>query len=252
MKTRSYEKEIMDEFSLGGEAMAQTLRELRFINQWLGGNAVTMQGLDILNLPRRPVRPAGGQAGEAISSSEPRSGKSGLTIADLGCGGGDMLILMAEWARKRGIVANFTGIDANDYIIDYARQHTADFPEIDYRNLNVFSPEFGQQPYDIATCTLFCHHFTDDELIELFRNLKQHVRLGIVVNDLHRHWFAYHSIKWLTKWFSKSYLVKNDAKLSVQRSFRKSDWQRILSKAGIKNYQIGWRWAFRWRLVIFA
>lgn len=238
MKTRSYEKEIMDEFSLGGEAMAQTLRELRFINHWLGGNAVTLQGLDILN--------------NTISNSETRPPQSEIKIADLGCGGGDMLVLMARWARRRNLKARFIGVDANDYIIGYAQQHTADFPEIAYQNLNVFSPAFAQQSYDIVTCTLFCHHFTDEELITLFRNLKQHVRVGIVINDLHRHWFAYHSIKWLTHWFSKSYLVKNDAKLSVRRSFRKTDWARILREAGIDNYRLAWRWAFRWRLVIFT
>lgn len=220
MKTRSYEKEIMDEFSLGGEAMTQTLRELRFINHWLGGNAVTLQGLDILK--------------DTIPRSE-------LTVADLGCGGGDMMMLMAAWARKRNLSARFWGIDANDYIISYAQNHTADFPEIGYYNLNVFSPEFTQQQYDIVTCTLFCHHFTDDELIELFRNLKQQIRVGIVINDLHRHWFAYHSIKWLTRWFSKSYLVRNDAKLSVKRSFRKADWERILEKQGSRN--INWHGA---------
>ncbi len=231
MKTRSYEKEIMDEFSLGGEAMAQTLRELRFINHWLGGNAVTLQGLDILK--------------DTIS-------KPDIEIADMGCGGGDMLVLMARWARKKQLAAQFFGIDANDYIIGYAQEHTTGFPEIRYQNLNVFSPEFQSQEYDIVTCTLFCHHFTDDELIELFRNLRQQVRVGIVVNDLHRHWLAYHSIKWLTRWFSKSYLVRNDAKLSVKRSFLRSDWERILKEAGIEKYQLVWRWAFRWRLVIFA
>ncbi|MCU0353935.1 MAG: SAM-dependent methyltransferase, partial [Cytophagales bacterium] len=113
MRTRSYEKEIMDEFGLGGEAMAQTLRELRFINRWLGGNAVTLQGLDLL-------LPKAGANGTA------------LEIADLGCGGGDMLVLMARWARQRRLAVRFTGVDANDYTINYARQHTASFPEIAY------------------------------------------------------------------------------------------------------------------------
>jgi 2-polyprenyl-3-methyl-5-hydroxy-6-metoxy-1,4-benzoquinol methylase len=234
LRTRSYEKEIMDEFALGGEAMAQTLRELRFINRWLGGNAVTLQGLNLL---------LGGNGEPAVNGTS-------LEIADLGCGGGDMLVLMARWARRRRLAVRFTGVDANDYTINYARQHTASFPEIAYLYANVFSPEFQSQRYDVVTCTLFCHHFTDDELIALFRSLKQQVRVGFVINDLHRHWFAYHSIKWLTRWFSKSYLVRNDAKLSVRRSFRRADWQRILQAAGIGRYEIVWRWAFRWRIVV--
>lgn len=221
----------MDEFELGGEAMSQTLRELKFINHWLGGNAVTISGLETL------VSAAGTQ-------------NPPLTIADLGCGGGDMLMLTADWARKKHLEAKLFGVDANDFITQYAQRHSTDYPEISYLNLNVFSPEFRSQTYDIVTCTLFCHHFTDEELVELFRGLHRQVRVGIVINDLHRHWLAYHLIKWLTRWFSKSYLVKNDAKLSVRRSFRRRDWENIFQQAGIGNLRIRWRWAFRWQVIV--
>ncbi len=234
MQTRSYEKEIMDEFDLGGEAMAQTLREITFINKWLGGNAVTTDGLDrmIAQTPIQESRP--------------------LTIADLGCGGGDMLLLMAEWAKKRKITAQLTGIDANSYIIQYAENQTANYSNIHYHHLDIFTPKFQQQPYDIVTCTLFCHHFTDEELIQLFRSLHTQTRIGIVINDLHRHWFAYHSISWLTQLFSKSYMVRNDARLSVKRGFTRKELENLLQQAGIRNVQIRWRWAFRWQICIFT
>jgi len=232
LKTRSYEKEIMDEFELGGEAMSQTLRELKFINYWLGGNAVTINGLEIL-------------------ISDGKKPQAAMSIADLGCGGGDMLMLTADWMRKKRLDAQLFGVDANEFITQYARQHSAEYPEISYQNLNVFSLGFQSQAYDIVTCTLFCHHFTDEELIALFRSLHRQVRTGIVINDLHRHWLAYHLIKWLTRWFSKSYLVKNDAKLSVRRGFRRHDWENIFRQAGISNVRIRWRWAFRWQVIVF-
>lgn len=229
---RSTQAEIMDELTLGGEDMAQTLRELRFINHWLGGNQVTLQGLN------RLLRTAG-----------PADANRPLRIADLGCGGGDMLELMAGWARKKGVNAQFTGVDANAYIIDYAKANTARFLEIGYACENIFSPQFAGQTYDIVTCTLFCHHFRNEELVQLFRQLKAQTRLGLVINDLHRHWLAYHSISWLTRWFSKSYLVKNDAKLSVWRAFRRNELAAILAEAGWKDVSIRWAWAFRWQVV---
>ncbi|HET7898985.1 MAG TPA: SAM-dependent methyltransferase, partial [Flavisolibacter sp.] len=63
---------------------------------------------------------------------------------------------------------------------------------------------------------------------------------------LHRYPLAYYSIKILTRLFSRSYLVKNDAPLSVQRGFKKQDWQTLFSKAAISSYSCKWRWAFRW------
>jgi hypothetical protein len=73
---------------------------------------------------------------------------------------------------------------------------------------------------------------------------------GFFIGDLHRHWLAYYSIKFLTKLFSKSYLVKNDAPLSVQRGFTKKEWVILLKKAGIKNYEITWCWAFRHLILV--
>ena len=73
---------------------------------------------------------------------------------------------------------------------------------------------------------------------------------GFFINDLHRHWLAYYLIKYITRFFSKSYLVKNDACLSVARSFRKNDWKKLMLQAGISNWEIAWKWAFRWLVTV--
>lgn len=43
--SRSHAPEIMDDLQCSGEVVHQTLRELDFINHWLGGNKVTLEGL---------------------------------------------------------------------------------------------------------------------------------------------------------------------------------------------------------------
>jgi hypothetical protein len=79
--------------------------------------------------------------------------------------------------------------------------------------------------------------------------MKEHARLGFFINDLQRHWLAYYLIQILTQIFSKSYLVKNDAPLSVARGFRKWEWQSLFSKAALLNCRISWKWAFRYLIV---
>jgi hypothetical protein len=49
--------------------------------------------------------------------------------------------------------------------------------------------------------------------------------------------------------FSKSDLVKNDAPVSVLRGFKKMEWKNLLQKAGINNYSVKWKWAFRFLIV---
>ena len=85
---------------------------------------------------------------------------------------------------------------------------------------------------------------------EAFQSFKQQARLGIIVNDIHRHPLAYYSIKWLTGLFSKSAMVKFDAPLSVLRAFTRKELEQILLKAEIEHYELSWKWAFRWQLVI--
>ncbi len=79
--------------------------------------------------------------------------------------------------------------------------------------------------------------------------MKENAKLGFFINDLQRHPLAYYSIKYITKFFSKSYLVKNDAPLSVLRGFKKDEWKGIFEKAGIINYSIQWKWAFRYLII---
>jgi len=103
---------------------------------------------------------------------------------------------------------------------------------------------FENKP-DIIFSSLFCHHFTDRGLITQLQWMKTNARIGFFINDLHRHWLAYHSISLLTKLFSSSYLVKNDAPISVTRGFLRAEWETICKNAGLTNYDISWQWAFR-------
>jgi hypothetical protein len=97
---------------------------------------------------------------------------------------------------------------------------------------------------------LFFHHFTADQLVDVLGSLKSQCRVGIVINDLHRHPLAYYSIKLLTQFFSKSSMVKFDAPLSVMRGFTRLEWEEILRQAGITDYTLKWKWAFRWEILI--
>lgn len=229
LSNRSSEEEIMDDLGSSGPVISQTLHELETINTLLGGNYVTLNGLDrLIN-------------GKPLNNT--------LRIADLGCGGGDILRLISNWLEKKEITAELIGFDANPNIIDFARKHTAQ-KNIRYQSVNIFSEDFKAQKFDIVVSTLFFHHFSSDQLAEFLKQLRSQTNIGIVINDLHRHWFAYYSIKWLTASFSKSSMVKNDAPLSVARSFRKKDWIDILEKAGIQHYKMRWMWAFRWQVLI--
>lgn len=226
---RSNQPELMDDLNLSGEELRRNLQELEVINNWLGGHKVVLDALDkVIKL---------------------HPGKT-LTIADIGCGGGDTLKSIAGWANAKGVNVQLTGIDANDFMVQYARQQCSRFSNITIEQHDVFSQDFAREQYDIIVGSLFCHHFTDEQLIRMFRQLYNQAGVAVIINDLHRHWFAYYSIKFITAVFSGSRLVKNDAPLSVSRAFREDELVNLIKQAGIDTYTLRWMWAFRWQLVL--
>jgi 2-polyprenyl-3-methyl-5-hydroxy-6-metoxy-1,4-benzoquinol methylase len=228
---RSEDIEIMDNLQCAGEVVDQTLRELENINTWLGGNQVTIDALNKL---------VGKKKDKVIH------------LYDLGCGGGDMLRLIRKWANKRKLNFVLTGVDANPFIIDFAKANTSTQQAINFEAIDIFSAEFKAKKFDVVIGTLFFHHFSNEVLADFFKQLLTQTKIGIIINDIHRHWFAYYSIKWLTALFSKSTMVKFDGPLSVLRAFTKSELKMILQMAGIKNYEIRWKWAFRWQVIIYS
>lgn len=217
----------MDDLESSGEVIHQTLKELHTINKLLGGNQVTTNGLQIL----RP------------SFSEH------VKIADLGCGGGDMLKLVANWAKRNNLEVELIGYDANPHIIDYARENCKGFDNIRFEVEDIFGENFKEKRFDVILCTLFTHHFTEDALTTIFHQFKTQTNIGVVINDLHRHWLAYYSIKLLTQIFSRSDMVKYDGPLSVRRAFIRKEILTIMEKADLNIKHLSWQWAFRWQLV---
>lgn len=228
LSKRSSEEEIMDDLSDNSQSLYRALKELDIINKWLGGNAITINAMKNLLIGDR---------------------KKVWHIADLGCGSGEMLRKIVEIARKLDVTVVCIGFDANTNVVKYAQDHCIGYPEISFASENILEHEFKNRHFDVILCTLFLHHFDENTLIDLFQQFKNQSK-KVIINDLHRHWFAYYSIKWITKVFSKSSMVQNDACLSVWRAFTKSELKSILNKANINTYHLNWRWAFRWRLII--
>lgn len=219
---RSYQKELLDREDIPFDDIRLNMMELDTINRYLGGHAITVKGLKQL----------------ARDTNKP------FSIIEAGCGGGDNLRAIRKWANRNNKIVSLTGIDINPECIAYARSQKTNegihFICSDYSQV-----DFEDKP-DVIFSSLFCHHFTDQELVSMLQWMQCNSATGFFINDLHRHPLAYHSISILTKLFSNSYLVKNDAPLSVLRGFVRKDWQKFFNQAGIENYYCQWKWAFRW------
>lgn len=227
---RTEEPEIMDDFSLEGEELVIALDKIAAINRLLGGNKLTLHGIKLL-LKKTDLSKT-------------------ITIADIGCGNGDMLRMLAKYGEKQGIRFRLIGVDANAFTINYARELSKDFKNIEYVCLDIFSSAFQHLQYDIALCTLTLHHFSNQEIENILDLLHQKATIGIVVNDLHRSKLAYRLFEGICFIFNLNNMSKNDGLVSILRGFKKSELIHFSKKLNLNNYSINWKWAFRYQWII--
>ena len=218
---RSYQKEFLDGDDIPFADIKKNMQELNTINTLLGGHAITVKGFAALVGNRKKI-----------------------TVCEMGCGGGDNLVAIVQWCRKKNVEVHCIGIDLKQACISVAGERPQLLGIAEWLVNDYAETVFNTKP-DIIFSSLFCHHFTDQELLLQLLWMRKNSNIGFFINDLHRHFLAYHSIRVLTKLFSSSYLVKNDAPLSVARGFLKTEWIVLCERAGIYKAQIEWKWAFR-------
>ncbi len=229
-KYRTQQTEIMDDFTLEGEVLREALDKIAQINQLLGGNKLTLQGVKkILN----------------------RHDKANeITIVDVGCGNGDMLRTLAKFGEKEGFKLTLIGIDANNFTINHAQNLSLHYPNIRYRCEDVFESSFKEIQYDVVLCTLTLHHFKDEEIINLLHVFQQNAKFGMVINDLQRSALSYRLFEALCFVFRLNPMSKEDGLVSILRGFNKKELQAYSKQLQFKDFTIQWKWAFRYQWII--
>jgi len=174
---RSYKKELLDRGDIPFEDIKQNMKELDYINAKLGGHKITLDGLRVII--ERGVNGF--------------SGGSNISILEIGCGGGDNLRVIKKYCKKRNIPVQLIGVDINPHCIQFAESRTENegiqFYASDYKLLRL------EQKPGIVFSSLFCHHFTDQEFIDILKWMKENSLIGFFINDLHRHTHAI-TAKW--------------------------------------------------------
>jgi 2-polyprenyl-3-methyl-5-hydroxy-6-metoxy-1,4-benzoquinol methylase len=227
-KQRTDKEELMDDFSIGGDLLRDTLDKLENINRWLGGNLVTVNGLKrmLVNHPKEQE----------------------ITIVDIGCGHGDILRDVAKFGRKNRFTFKLIGIDANPTAIIYANELSIDFPELSFETQDIFSEEFKNRKVDVVLATLFLHHFKEPELVSFLKNTLKQTKIGIVINDLHRNKLAYYLFMLLSIFISNKMIIE-DGLTSVLRGFKRKDLKEMSEKIKVES-AISWKWAFRYLWIL--
>lgn len=187
------------------EEFRDCLRSLQKINRWLLGYRPTLRWLELM----------------------PHQSEA-MHILDVGSGGGDLLRTISQWARKRDIDVDLTGIDLNPY----AARAAAEFTAANYNITWVTGDAMAYRPVtpvDIAVSSLMAHHLEDEEVVALLQWLDKTVHVGWFINDLERSERSLRMFGWVP-WHP---IVRHDGPVSFRRAFLRDDWLRLLDAAEI-------------------
>jgi SAM-dependent methyltransferase len=158
-----------------------------------------------------------------------------IHIVDVGCGYGDMLRRVYLWAEDRALPVVLTGIDLNPHAIRAAREATLP-GTVTFLSGNAFDFE-PAEGIDLVISSLLMHHLESCEIVDLVAWMESVARFGWFINDLHRQPFPYYAFKLMAAFTDWHPFVKHDGAVSILRSFRPEDWEKLLRTAGIPRHE---------------
>jgi len=208
-------KELLDGPLNDPVALAGNLRDLTWINRWLGGIRLSQRALDAL---------VGSRVGP-------------LTLLDIGTGAADIPAALQALEAQHGRELRVIAIDSRPEVVAAA---LAVCPELASRAGFTILVEDGRSlskadgSQDIVHASLVLHHLAPDVAIVLLRAMGRVAGIGIIVNDLARGWLA-----WLGAWLlghtlTRSRLTRHDAPLSVRRAYSPPEMRELLATAGLR------------------
>src|SRR5438874_13051488 len=193
---RVLKPELLD--TLPPDQARESLADLVRINKYWGGHSTLRKLVDDTIPPGEPV-----------------------TILDVGAASGDMGRRLQEWRPLAQVTC-----------LDYIESHltAGDGPRVAG---DAFALPFVYRSFDYVFSSLFLHHFTDDQVVELLAGFGRIARKQVLVIDLWRHPIPYYFIsqtRWLFGWHP---VTVHDGAISVEAAFGPRELVDLARRAGL-------------------
>ena len=192
---RVLKPELLD--TLQPEEARASLADLVRVNKYWGGHSTLRKLVD------RAIAP-----GEAF------------TLLDVGAASGDMGRVVGEM-RPLGRVTS----------LDYIESHLIGGEQCVAGD--AFALPFAARSFDYVFSSLFLHHFTDEQVVELLAGFGRVARKQVLVIDLWRHPVPYYFIsrtRWLFGWHP---VTVYDGAISVEAAFSPQELTNLARRAGL-------------------
>jgi ubiquinone/menaquinone biosynthesis C-methylase UbiE len=199
------------------EELEGLLDDLTIVNHYLGNGRAVLKHLVAMN-------------------SE--TADEGFTVLDVATGSADIPVAIAKWARQTGVRVGITAVDIDPLIISIARKRSESYPEITFAVADGFDLPFAKNRFDYVLCSKTAHHFTDENVMRIIKEITRVARRGYILADLRRSRIAYVLIFLMTRFFSRNRLSRSDGPLSVLKSFTPGELAALASRSGTSVFRV--------------
>ena len=196
LEGRVLKPEILD--TLPPEEARASLADLVRVNKYWGGHSTLRKLVDRVIPPDQP-----------------------FTLLDVGAASGDMGRVLREMRPLAQVTS-----------LDYIESHLTAGTGARVAG-NAFGLPFAPRSFDYVFSSLFLHHFTDEQVVELLAGFGRVARKQVLVIDLWRHPVPYYFIsqtRWLFGWHP---VTVYDGAISVEAAFRPHELTELARRAGL-------------------
>ena len=206
--------ELMDRLDASPEELGQNLADIARLNR-LGATQALLQHVG----PFVAQKPAGER----------------LRVLDVGTGGADIPLALAQWARAHGHQVDVIALEYHPAILRHAARAVAGVHEVHLVAGDGLEPPIRAGSIDVALCSLMLHHLPEPAVVELLRRLAALVRLGFIVSDFRRERLAWAAVWLATHALSSNRMTRHDGPLSVRRAYTPDELARLAERAGLPD-----------------
>lgn len=228
-RQRSHKLEHIDTGDYTADEYEACIGELQLVNRWMG-DAHTLKVTLLREIEAQSL--------------------TSFSLLDVGAGSGELLRVAATWARQTRRKLRAVGLELNERSVESILEQSERFDEISAVRGNALCLPFAEAEFDYVICSLFTHHFLDDQVVQVLREMSRVAKRRIFVIDLHRHPLAYLLYTTLGKIILHSRLLRHDGALSILRSFKSDEMLALAQRAELRDVCVERH--FPYRLVLSA
>jgi len=223
-KRRSYRLEYIDTGDYTPEEYESCIGELQLVNRWMGD----AHSLRTTLFPEIEAQ-----------------GLKSFSILDVGAGSGELLRVTVGWARQSGREVRAVGLELNARSAESINEESQRFDEISSVRGDALRLPFADEQFDYVICSLFTHHFVDEQVVQILREMSRVAKRRIFVIDLNRHPVAYLLYTTVGKLVLHNRLLRHDGALSILRSFKADELRELGERAGLQDISVERRFPYR-------